>query len=288
MRFGTALAVIAFEIACLGIVGLWFAVSQAREPGRLALQAAAVAIAAWIAEDTCIHFYGVYAYDPSWGCFLDRVPVTVVCIWPAVILSDRALLQALRPRRASPFLVGALVLADAALIEPVSVAASLWSWSEPGLFGVPPVAVFGWGLFGALAAGVLELADRRGRAWLLLLPLAVPLGLHAGVCAAWWILLRWISLPVPGGPAAGVAWIVSSALVVLVVARGVGRRVPLWLALSRAPPGLLFLGLLAAHGRGRPDLVAWALAFTPPHLAILLGRRLPGRPETQDDPSSGA
>ncbi len=271
---------IVLQVVCLGIVALWLGISLARDPrpGRLALQALAVAAAAWIAEDTCIRFYAFYAYDPSWGLFVDRVPVTVLCIWPAVVLSDRALLRALHPgARAAPLVVGLLVAADAALIEPVSVAAGLWAWREPGLFGVPPVAVLGWGLFGALVSALLDRAEAWGPARLLLLPVAVPLCVHAGLIAVWWGLLGWVSVPLPGTPAAAVAWAVAIPLAVR--AGRPGPRLPVGQALARVPPGLFFLGLLALHGRGRPDLVAWALAFTPPHLALLLRRASP-----RDDP----
>jgi hypothetical protein len=272
--------VIALQASCLAIVALWLAAALAHDarPVRLAAQALALGAAAWLAEDTCIRFYGFYAYDPGWFLFLDRVPVTVLCIWPAVILSDRALVEALWPDAgwARPLAVGALVAADAALIEPVSVASGLWSWTEPGLFGVPPVAVLGWGCLGGLAAALLDLAESRRRAWLLLVPLALPLGVHAAVLAAWWGLLRWVSVPLPGTPAAAVAW--AATLVLVAAAIRARRHLPAWQAVARVPPGLFFLVLLVLHGRGRPDLVAWALAFTPPHLALL------SRSFRRDDP----
>lgn len=279
------------ELACLAIVGLWVGMAAGR-PGQAGLlrRYAVLVAAAWIAEDTCIHAYGFYGYHPDWHGFVDRVPLLVLLIWPVVILSDRSLARHLRGR-AAPILAGVLVVADAALIEPVAVRAGLWAWTRPGLFGVPPVGVLGWGIFAACAAAVLDWNDRRGaRPWAdLSVLLLAPLGTHLGLLAAWWGLFRWIEGPVPEVPAVAVVLAASVVWTVAAARRGAGEAIPPWELLSRTPAATFFMVLLVLHGLDHLALVAWAVAFTPPNLALLaasLGAaRRPGRREARQRPA---
>ena len=214
-----------------------------------------------MAEDTVIHAYGFYSYSPGWSVTVDQVPLMVLLIWPVVILSARDLALSLGGR-ASAILVGLVVLADASLIEPIAVRAGLWSWSEPGLFGVPPVGLLGWAYFAALAARVGPGSPVR----LLLAPAAAT---HLLLLATWWGALRWVSGPIPPWPAVGLAWAGSLALTAAILRRGLHERVPTRDLLMRLPAALFFFGLLAVHREGAEPLVAYALAFGPPYLALM-------------------
>lgn len=255
------------EVICVAIVMSWLAVRARADPdprgflARLGL----LALAAWVAEDTCIRAYGFYAYHPGWTGFVDRVPLLIVAIWPMVIQSARDLARHLVGARGpgAVALVGALlVLADASLIEPISVRAELWRWSEPGLFAVPPIGVIGWAIFAGLAISWLERGGRR-MGWLVAV---APIGTHAGLLALWWGALRWVSGDVVPTFAVAVAAVLSIALTVLAWRRGAGR-VPLVELALRAPAAAFFFVLLAL-GAADAALCAWAVAFAPPYVAL--------------------
>jgi hypothetical protein len=258
------------ELCCLAVVGLWVVLRFAREPAAsraaLAGRMAVVAVAAWLAEDSCIRLYGFYGYSrTAWRVFVDQVPLLVLLIWPVVVTSALDLARALRLRTARlPAALGVLVVTDAWFIEPIAVDAGLWSWTESGPFAVPTIGVLGWGCF---AAGV-GLALSRG--WPVVAALVTgPLVCHALVLALWWGAFRWLpDTPHPWlHPAA--AWLVALALVVAVArARPDGLRGLVWL---RAPAAVFFFSLLWLHGRDDDDasLLAWSLAFAPPWLALL-------------------
>jgi len=231
-----------------------------------------LALAGWVGEASCIRAYGFYAYAPGWRLWLDVVPLCVVCVWPMVILSALDLARALRAERAAG-LCALIVLADAALIEPVAVQAGLWSWSEPGLFEVPPIGVAGWSFFTLCATAWLE--RTRGAPWRAsALVLLAPLGCHLLLLIAWWGALRWVSRPLPDlvGPAA----LLPVAALVALAAWRLSEPPPLSLLLARAPGALVFFLLLGLHARGRPALVAYALAFALPYL-VLSWRARPAR-----------
>ena len=259
-----------FELTCVAILVLYVAVRGRAEPswgafvGRLAI----VSIAGGIGEDLCIRWYGFYSYDERWSLFAGHVPVMVMAIWPFVIHSAWDISRALLGpgHRAVPLLGGAIVWADASLIEPVAVQAGLWSWSEPGLFFVPPIAVLGWAYFAALCMAAWQRGG-GGLRDLLVLPVAVT-GAHVLLIATWWGALRWVNDTVP--PAAGlvVIWILSAAATVQVVRTGAAARVSrrtMWL---RVPPALLFGALLLQHARDATGLIAYVAAFVPPYIVL--------------------
>lgn len=223
-----------------------------------------LALAGWIGEASCIRAYGFYAYASGWRLWVDVVPLCVVCVWPMVILSALDLARALRAERAAG-VCALIVLADAALIEPVAVQAGLWSWSEPGLFEVPPIGVLGWSFFTLCATGWLE--RTRDRPWRASALVALaPLGCHLLLLAAWWVALRWVNRPLPDllGPALAL----PLAALAAVAAWRLPRPPGLALLLARAPGALVFFALLGLHGRSRPTLVAYALAFALPYLVL--------------------
>jgi hypothetical protein len=263
----------ALELCCLAVVALWlalrFAAAGVAERVPLVRQMVVVAVGAWLAEDTSIHWYRFYGYDRgSWQVFIDQVPLLIVLIWPVVVTSALDLARALHaaPDRLAAWLF-VLVVADAWFIEPIAVDAGLWSWTEPGPFAVPTIGVLGWGCF---AAGVGLVV---GRGWPIVAAVIVgPAVCHALLVVLWWGAFRW--LPDSPHPLLHplLAWVVSVTLVALVVRRRPRdlRRL-VWL---RAPAAVFFFSLLWLHGRDVDDapLVVWALAFAPPWLALLLVR----------------
>ncbi|MCS6913140.1 MAG: carotenoid biosynthesis protein, partial [Myxococcota bacterium] len=156
---------------CVVILGIYLARRLRTGPGerRVALRRLGLlALASWVGEDSLIRAYGFYHYAAGWALFVDQVPLLIVGIWPVVVDSAWRLAGHLvRGPRAVALVGGCLVLTDAALIEPIAVAAGLWSWSEPGLFGVPPIGMLGWAVFAAGAIALLE--QRRMPGWVAVL-----------------------------------------------------------------------------------------------------------------------
>lgn len=243
------------------MVGAW---RRLGSPVRLILAFAFLFLTSWVSEEAAIRLYGFYGYAPVWRLFLGHVPVMVATIWPVVVLSAWGIARAALPDR-SPWvpLAGAgIVFTDAALIEPVSVAFGLWSWTRPGLLEVPVIGVLGWAFYGGVAMVALDRLDRGG--WRSLpLALAVPVATHALLLAAWWGLFRWVEGPIPVEGAVPVAWV--AGLVAAVALRRV--RLPRAILLERVPAALFFGGLLVA-GRLEPGVWAWALASTPAWLVL--------------------
>lgn len=270
-------AMLAIEILCLAIVAIYLVAARRRLADRAAYLRRFVLLAAasWVAEDSCIRLYGFYHYSEEWFPFVDQVPLLIVLIWPVVILSAAELARHLRGGESRPFALaltgGALVLGDASFIEPISVQAGLWRWTEPGLLGVPPIGLLGWGLFAAASLGVFAASDqtRRGRGAADLAAIAIaPLVTHGGLLGLWWGGLRWLSAPIPDAAAAAAAWAAALLLTALSLRARARERIPVGAMTSRIPAAVFFLALLAIHGRRSPWLVAYALAFNPPYLSL--------------------
>ena len=265
---------LAIEISCVLILALQVGIALAVTDDRPSFvrRLVLLALASWLAEDTCIRLYGFYAYNPDWSLFLDKMPLMIALIWPSVILSAWELARYLLSKgdRRLPLAVGAMVFADAWLIEPVAVQSGLWSWFEPGLFDVPPIGVLGWAFFAALSVAVFEWVDRgnrRSKADLAVLIVA-PVGAHLLLIASWWGLFRWVNLEIPAWPAVGLLCAISLFLAVSAGRAGVSARIPAAAIFTRIPAALFFFGLLAVYGRGEYALWIWALAVAPPWLAI--------------------
>ena len=149
-----------FEIACVAIVVVTL-VSLARRQGAWEVLAAYVslALAGWVAEESCILAYRFYAYSDVWSVRVHLVPLLVPLIWPLVILSGRDFVQAVWPDKGwlGHLLVGLIVAFDASLVEVVAVRAGLWSWAEPGHLGVPVIGMLGWGYFAVGASAALSM-----------------------------------------------------------------------------------------------------------------------------------
>ena len=265
------------ELTCLGIVLLYVGAKlhrRAESPKVFLARMAMVATAAWATEETCIRLYGFYGYSSRWSVFIGSVPLLVALIWPVVIDSARDL--AGRISDGSPLrlagITGLLVLADAALIEPVSVHAGLWAWTTPGLFEVPPVGVLGWSLFVFTWVGITQIIERRGggsRGTLLAIPVAMGCT-HLLLLAVWWGALRWVSVEISPWPAVLFAWILALGLG-WAAYRAPPGRVPTWRTLiQRVPAAVFFFVLLGIYWEGSGILGLWILAFAPPYLVLTI------------------
>lgn len=252
------------ELSCVAILAL-YAWLHREEPGWLR-EVAWLAVAALVGEDSCIRLYGFYQYAPGWHLRVDHVPVLIAVIWPAVVLSARTIARVLLAGRGGPaalaLLTGALVVFDASLIEPIAVAAGLWSWNEPGVFGVPVVGILGWGFFAAAATWLLERLPVRAQGAVALI---APLATHAMLLVAWWGLFRW-TLRTPVAPAIAVGAVAAASLAYSVAVRLRRAGQPRYETLSRVAATAFFAALLARHFEA--GLLAYAAAFVPPHLVL--------------------
>ena len=112
-------------------------------------------------------------------------------------------------------------------------------------------------------------ASGRGVAKSALVLIVAPAATHAALIASWWLLFKWL----PGVPGlwtvALAAWALLLPLAALALATGIGRRVPRVDLAARAPGAIFFFVLLALTAKGQLELIAYALAFALPYLALL-------------------
>lgn len=254
------------EVASLFILSAFLLVlGRARPFKETFREVAVIGAAAWIAEVTCIRLYGFYQYDAPWTLFVDRMPLLVALIWPFVIISARELARALRLRdsRAAPhpLAVFGIVLYDASLVEPLAVRSELWSWNEPGLFGVPLIGILGWAFFAATTSVLLDRLKNR----LFLLVLA-PLVTHALLLATWWGALRWMLRDEISPPAAAIVS-AAIAIVLTVLVKKLGRKADLAVMGPRMGAAALFFLLLFWRGREIGALIVYCAAFALPYFA---------------------
>jgi hypothetical protein len=256
------LAEVAFAWIELGAaLVLAFALVMMARSGLRVSDMILISAAAWIGEDTCIRFYGFYQYDPRWTVFIDRVPLLIVLIWPVVILSGRELVKQLGGR--GTIMVGLLVFYDASLVEPIAVQAGLWSWNEPGLFGVPLIGLLGWGYFSTAIALCLDrLRDPIARTATIVV---APIVTHMLLVASWWLAFRWTLRDEIAHPLL-TAISIAVALALAAIVSRTRARASLEVMVPRMAAAAYFFVLLALEGGGAPALVMYAIAFAPPYL----------------------
>ncbi len=235
-----------FQIGCLVVLAFAYGWILRAAPDRRATLATIllIALSAWAAEETSILAYRYYAYPDTWWLKLDEMPLIVTLIWPVVILSSRALVDALFPSLTpvkKALAVGLAVVVDASLVETIAVAASLWTWVEGGYLGAPLAGIIGWGAFAA--AMVFALEHPKIPRWAS--PLIALGATHLAIIASWWMLFRHAlrgELP---------SWSVAIAIA-LIAALGLWllrrpRRIPMRLAPPRIAATSVFVVLLFMH-----------------------------------------
>jgi len=275
-----------FEVACVAIVVLTLvAMSRQHPPRALLATYASLALAGWIAEETCIVLYRFYQYSDVWSVHVHLLPLLVPLIWPLVILSARELVQALWPDRgwSTHVITGAVVAFDASLVEVVAVRAGLWSWAEPGHLNVPVIGMLGWGYFAVGASVALSWKSPWRYPAIILLGLVSS---HALILASWWGLFRWTVRGDLGWTSTvGVLVAGAVATVFVVQARRRGRGMPMSVAGPRMIAAALFLALLLATAP--KELPYWwhVLAVSVPYFAAT--RLSSGRAAKSNDTPNG-
>lgn len=197
--------------------------------GPLVLQLLSITIAAWIADELAICFYGQHAYTGSWTWWADAVPAVVPFAWALLVLSGWDLARSLLRRDTwmTPWLAAAVVLVDTAVIGPLGSLLGAWQWTEPGLFGVSPVLPVAAAALTASSVALWSSLDRRDlRYWYQ--ALAAPAGLvaaHATGWATWTLIDRFV----PQHPIlhVAVAWLASAVATAFILAeRWYSRPMP--------------------------------------------------------------
>ncbi len=255
-----------FQILCLPVLALSyiFLLRRAVEPRREAFNIAWLSVAAWVGEQTCISWYGFYAYSDAWAMKLGHVPVLVALIWPMVVLSARDVARALWPQRRGwrlALIVGAVVFFDASLIEVSAVRAGYWTWFEGGYLKVPLMGVVGWGCFAFVASFFLDAKGWRQR----LAPVLTLAGTHILLVGLWWGAFRW-GLRGDLGPRAvlGFGGVSIVATVAVWLSR---RRMPMRTLWARVVATSLFVGLIASLSVNRDLWIHFGLVAVPYLLA---------------------
>jgi hypothetical protein len=275
----TGAAFTVFQIACVIVVaGTLYAMTRRRSAASVVGDYAALALAGFVGEETCIAFYGHYSYAAGWHLRVDHVPLLIPLIWPLVILSARDVVRSLFPDlgigpRAA--VVACAVVLDAALIEVLSVRAGLWTWVEPGLLDVPVVGLFGWGFFALGASVALDALEGRP-ARIAAVLVAGPLATHVLLLASWWGLFRW-TLRTDLGAVGLVAHAAFCGAVTLAVlrARGRGHAVEPAVWWPRAGATALFVVIYAWAARDSWKHGVVLAATAAPYLLALRFRLAP-------------
>jgi len=197
--YATRVSIAVFQLLCVAVllVAYGIALRQSERPAALLRDIGLLVVAAWLAEQTCILQYRMYAYNPDWWPFIGEVPLLIPLIWPMVLLSAREVVTALWPGlgvSARAAAVGGAVAVDASLMEIIATASGLWRWAEPGYLDVPLIGILGWGCFAVAVSLWMDLsagASTRARALRWALPAVALAATHALLVALWWGGLRW-------------------------------------------------------------------------------------------------
>ena len=284
-----------YELIALFLVAFYVVALTLEEPQplRLLVRLALISGASWIVEESAILLYGFYRYDPCWSFFLGHVPVLVIVIWPLIIHSGWVLASQISWQGGGrvPEVATAIVLTDALIIEPVAVYAGLWSWTDPGIHGVPLIGLLGWAYFAFFCIFLLERANRREEKGyhdplILLLPF---IGTHILLLGTWWSVFRWINIPVGPRFWTGSAWVISLLIVLTILKNGTGKRVRKKTLLLRLPGAALFFIILVPKTDDSLWLTFYAIAFIPPYLMMMAQQYFtePGWPDSDEMAGEG-
>jgi len=264
-----------FEVACIVVVLLTLVIMARRRPWRdLLTDYGALAVAAWMGEESCVRFYEYYHYATHWHVLIDRVPILVPLIWPLVILSARDVAASVWPTITTlrPLVVFAVVAFDASLVEVIAVRAGFWSWADQGHLGVPIIGILGWGYFAMGADFALSgklfsnTASRTERFFSTLI--VAPLVTHALIQLTWWGFFRWAQrAPLGDASLWGIAAVSACVLMMVLLARRRGGGILMSIALPRMVAASLFFALLVSTAPTEIPLWIHTIAIAVPYLA---------------------
>jgi hypothetical protein len=224
---------------------------------------AVIACAAWLAESIAIYGYGFYEYSSSWQLRLGNMPLLVVLAWPAMIFSARDLAAMfVGSERRVAIVTTLIVLLDAAFMEPICVEAGLWRWNYPGVLHVPIIGMLGWGVFAGACAFWLSgnYGSRTGAGRFLLAIVGITAITHAVLLAAWWSVLRFVTVPISDPLSIAGIWVVVIGAALCVLARRSSQAIPLSFRILRTPVALLISSLMLQSGANIMDVAAYATA----------------------------
>lgn len=248
--------------------------------GRAAVELGALVLYGFALERVAIALFASHVYGSGWRVAPFGVPLAVALVWASLILSGLALASRLSLRAPLACASAAALFGVSLdlLMEPVAVAAGLWSWTPPGPWLHVPVGNFvGWAVIVGVYAWGAETLSVRGslarQAFLRIGLGLLALGALVGVGFAW----RALRLEERLTPAVG--WAFWVAVLLACLALGLRRR---WSAvgtslgsrLGAVPghgPALVFLVTAAAFATQAAfvDSPAVHLAATGPALVLL-------------------
>lgn len=245
----------------------------------------ALAVAAWVGEESCVRFYEYYHYAAHWHLLLDRVPILVPLIWPLVILSAREVAASVWPSITMfrPLVVFAVVAFDASLVEVIAVRAGFWSWADQGHLGVPIIGILGWGYFAMGAelalSGKLFTHESNRRERFLSTLIVAPLVTHAFIQLTWWGFFRWAQRnPLGDASLWGLAAVSAIVLMLVVHARRSGGSIPMTIAVPRIVAASVFFVLLVSIAPTDDSLWIHTAAIAVPYLAATSMSTKPNSP----------
>jgi uncharacterized membrane protein len=224
--------------------------------GRAAVELGALVLYGFALERVAMSVFASHLYGTGWRVAPLGVPLAVALVWASLILSGLTLAARLSLRTPLACAAATVLFGISLdlLMEPVAVAAGLWSWTPPGPWLLVPVGNFvGWAVIVGVYAWGTEAYSARGslaRQALVRLALAlVALGALVVVGFAWRALRAEERLT----PAAGWAFWAAVLLATLLV--GLRRR---WSAVGTSLGSRL--GVVPGHGPALVFLVS-AAAF---------------------------
>ena len=224
--------------------------------GRAAVELGALVLYGFALELVAMTVFSSHVYGPGWRVAPLGVPLAVALVWASLILSGLALASrlSLRTPLASALATALLGLTLDLLMEPVAVAAGLWSWTPPGPWLLVPLGNFvGWAVIVGVYSWGAEAFSARGslpRQALFRLGLAlVALGALVAVGFGWRRLHAEERLTLPAG------WAFWSVVLLAALALGLRRR---WSAVGTSLGSRL--GAVPGHGPALVFLVT-AAAF---------------------------
>lgn len=262
------------EFCCILIVAFYVSYQcfVSSQPKLYLQQYLWLALTSWLGETTMIRAYHFYSYSLDWSLFIDQVPLLIFLIWPVVIHSIGQLFDGftqLSLTRKS--ILGALlVLADASLIEPVSVHVGLWQWYAPGLFSVPLIGILGWAYFAGFCLYFWFHPTLSRSLFKQIIGAFIIVGLtHLLLLGTWWGALRWVSCDISPYLGIGVVWLISFFVLIRLIQRQSHQYLLKKQLLIRIPAALFFYVLLLLL---KPQMLLffYAFAFMPPYLWLTL------------------